>query len=54
MILDFDYDNGWYPTTDGQGFSLVIADETAPFDTWDRSRSWQPSDAEGGSPGTAD
>lgn len=54
MVLDFDYDNGWYPTTDGQGFSLVIADETAPFDTWGRSESWRPSGTEGGTPGTAD
>ena len=28
-ILDFSYDNNWYPITDGLGFSLVIADEFA-------------------------
>ena len=26
-ILDFAYDDAWYPTTDGQGFSLVIRNE---------------------------
>jgi hypothetical protein len=53
-VLDFEYDNAWYPRTDGQGFALVIADETTPFDAWDQPESWQPSAAEGGSPGAAD
>jgi CotH kinase protein/Lamin Tail Domain len=52
MVLDFEYDNAWYPITDGQGFSLVIIDETAPFNTWAQPESWQPSTTEGGSPGT--
>jgi len=54
MVLDFDYDDAWYPITDGLGFSLAIADETAPFDTWNEPASWQPSATEGGSPGTED
>ena len=53
-VLDFDYDNAWYPPTDGAGFSLVIADEAAPFDTWDQPTSWRPGTTEGGSPGTDD
>ena len=28
-ILDFAYDDTWYPTTDGHGFSLVIRNEYA-------------------------
>ncbi len=48
-ILDFSYDDAWYPLTDGDGFSLVrrepldaaIADQNA----------WRPSDFVGGSPG---
>jgi hypothetical protein len=53
-ILDFDYDNNWYPITDGDGFSLVIVDENAPFDTWGRKASWRPSGTERGSPGQVD
>jgi hypothetical protein len=53
-ILDFAYDNSWYPTTDGQGFSLVIRNEYAPFNTWTNPASWRPSVALDGSPGRAD
>jgi len=53
-ILDFSYDNNWYPMTDGNGFSLVIVDENAPFYTWDRKESWRPSGVMNGSPGTND
>jgi hypothetical protein len=53
-ILDFAYDNSWYPTTDGQGFSLVIRNEYAPFNTWTNPASWRPSVALNGSPGRAD
>jgi hypothetical protein len=51
-ILDFEYNDSWYPTTDGAGFSLVVVDETAPFDTWDERTQWQASPTAGGSPGT--
>ena len=50
-ILDFDYDNNWYPITDGDGFSLVIVNESAPWDTWGLQASWRPSGSERGSPG---
>ena len=53
-ILDFSYDNAWYPTTDGAGFSLAIRNENAPFATWTNPASWRPSAALGGSPGRAD
>jgi hypothetical protein len=53
-ILDFRYENNWYPSTDGMGFSLVIVDETAPHTTWDRKESWRPSGSDNGSPGTGD
>jgi hypothetical protein len=53
-ILDFSYDNSWYPTTDGQGFSLVIRNEYAPFNTWTNPASWRPSVALNGSPGSFD
>ena len=53
-ILDFSYDNKWYPFTDGQGFSLVIVDETAQPDAWGQSTQWRPSAYENGSPGAAE
>lgn len=53
-ILEFRYNNSWYPITDGNGFSLVIVDETAAWDTWDLKASWRASGAESGSPGTVD
>jgi len=53
-ILDFDYDSRWYPITDGLGFSLVVVDETAPWDSWGQPTQWRPSAQRGGSPGADD
>jgi hypothetical protein len=53
-ILEFRYENQWYPSTDGMGFSLVIIDDTAPYYTWNAKPSWRPSGIDGGNPGTAD
>jgi Lamin Tail Domain/Immunoglobulin domain/Immunoglobulin I-set domain len=53
-ILEFRYENQWYPSTDGLGFSLVIVNENAPFDTWGLKASWRPSGAYNGSPGQSD
>ena len=53
-ILEFDYNNSWYPITDGRGFSLVINDWNAPFQTWDDKTSWRPSGHEYGTPGADD
>ncbi len=53
-ILDFSYSDGWQPTTDGFGFSLVIPDDTAPASTWAAKASWRASSARGGSPGGLD
>ena len=53
-ILEFSYDNRWYPITDGLGFSLVIADENAPWDTWGQKASWRASSRLSGSPGLSD
>jgi len=51
-ILEFSYDDGWYPATDGEGYSLTIIDPANPvLDTWDEKDSWRPSAATGGSPG---
>ncbi|HVY69340.1 MAG TPA: lamin tail domain-containing protein, partial [Verrucomicrobiae bacterium] len=53
-ILEFDYNNKWYPPTDGGGYSLVIRDENALWSTWDTATSWRMSAASNGSPGADD
>lgn len=53
-ILDFTYLDGWYPTTDGEGFSLVIVNAFAAADSWNLKSSWRPGSALNGSPGVAD
>ena len=54
-ILEFDYDDGWYPITDGSGFPLVILDANNPnLDSWDDKDGWRPGAILGGSPGEDD
>ena len=53
-ILEFAYATNGQPITDGAGFSLVIADETAPWMAWELPASWRASAAFGGSPGHDD
>jgi hypothetical protein len=53
-ILEFAYDNQWYPITDGLGFSLVIRNENASWDTWGDKASWRPSGQLNGTPATPD
>ncbi len=53
-ILEFDFNNAWYPITDGRGFALTIVDATASFETWGLKESWRPSGREYGTPGAAD
>jgi len=54
-IQEFSYDDGWYPITDGIGFSLVVIDCNEPnLDTWDDRTGWRPSAAIDGSPGADD
>jgi len=54
-ILDFEYKDGWYKSTDGRGYSLVLRDPmtTDPNDFSDKA-SWRASVNEGGSPGAAE
>ncbi len=49
-ILDFSYDDAWYPATDGGGRSLVIVDPLAAQQTWGRAIAWKVSDQLDGSP----
>ncbi|NLH17644.1 MAG: lamin tail domain-containing protein, partial [Phycisphaerae bacterium] len=54
-IVEFKYDDDWYPLTDGDGFSLTAADlaGTAHND-WDRRTAWRASTFKGGTPGFDD
>ena len=53
-IQQFDYEDDWYPQTDGGGFSLVVRSETQDAGLWDSKLGWRPSDASGGTPGSDD
>jgi hypothetical protein len=53
-ILDFTYDNAWYPLTDGLGFSLVTTDPRQPVGVFQVREGWRPSRRPGGSPGATD
>ena len=53
-ILDFSYNNSWYPITDGLGFSLVVVDEQADTGLWAHKSNWRPSGVVSGSPGAGD
>ena len=54
QIMDFTYNNSWYPITEGLGFSMVIINENADWTTWDLKESWRASAENIGSPGTDD
>ncbi len=49
-ILDFSYDDDWYPVTDGLGFSLVVVDEQATVESWNSPTQWRASSSLHGSP----
>ncbi len=53
-VQDFNYNNAWYPVTDGLGFSLVIRNENAAWDSWDQKAGWRPSGTPGGNAGAPD
>jgi hypothetical protein len=54
IIHDFNYGDGWYGHTDGEGFSLTIRDPRGADELWDQKIGWRPSTAPGGSPGYED
>jgi hypothetical protein len=51
VILDFAYEDTWYPDTDGAGFSLHIIDSGMPTASWNDPVNWMPSGVIDGSPG---
>ena len=54
-IVEFKYNDNWYPITDGDGFSLTAVDLLGTaHDDWDRRTAWRPSTFKGGTPGYED
>ncbi len=53
-ILDFVYDDEWYPSTDGLGHSLVVQNVLSPPENWNFRENWRPSNQIYGSPGRED
>lgn len=54
VLLDFSYADTWHPSTDGDGYSLVIVDALALPSTWGQATSWRASRQVLGSPGEED
>jgi hypothetical protein len=53
VIQAFTYDDAWYPTTDGSGFSLDVRDPAAAGVDLNQESAWLPSIVVGGTPGAA-
>jgi hypothetical protein len=52
IIQSFRYEDNWYKSTDGQGFSLTVTDpKTSDANSLSDKAAWQPSAEKGGSPG---
>jgi hypothetical protein len=54
MILDFSYNELWFPPADTGGRSLVVRNATPNFATYDLPTHWALSGVAGGTPGGAD
>lgn len=52
-IENFDFNDRWYPSSDGAGRTLVLRDEEIPWNDFDEVDSWGSSIDEGGSAGEA-
>ncbi|MBN1444411.1 MAG: lamin tail domain-containing protein, partial [Planctomycetes bacterium] len=50
-ILQLEYDDGWYPETDGLGYSLEITDPAIPVSQLGDSAAWLPGEILHGTPG---
>ncbi|MCA9213464.1 MAG: lamin tail domain-containing protein, partial [Planctomycetales bacterium] len=51
IIQQFAYSDEWYPSTDGDGTSLVIVDPNGVLELWSTKEGWSHSGIPGGSPG---
>ena len=54
FVHAFEYNDAWYPETDGGGYSLTIADPLQDLALWDAADGWRLSEDVGGSPGIPD
>ncbi|MBN2181939.1 MAG: lamin tail domain-containing protein [Sedimentisphaerales bacterium] len=48
-VLRFNYNDNWYPTTDGEGLSLEIIDPAGHPAMWNEAQYWQPATPNPGS-----
>ena len=53
-MQSFDYEDDWYPQTDGEGLSLTIRAIHTDRELWDMKEGWKAGSAYGGSPGADD
>ncbi|MBJ43393.1 MAG: hypothetical protein CMJ80_08985 [Planctomycetaceae bacterium] len=54
-VQQFTFDDAWYPTTDGGGYSLEIVDDlSTDVTSWSGAAGWRPSGAFGGTPGASE
>ena len=53
-LTEVRFEDGWFPITDGEGFSLVRRDEQSPLSELHSPDDWRPSHYIGGSPGAPD
>ena len=52
-VHSFEYDDDWYPSTDGAGDSLEVTDAAGQeLSAWQTSAGWRPSQVIGGTPGS--
>ena len=54
VLQSFTYSDGWYPQTDGEGFSLTLRNPAQALTLWDSKDGWRSSRLSGGSAGTFD
>lgn len=52
VVQQFTYQDTWFPSTDGDGYSLEITDALADLDQWNRQSGWRASSVRGGTPGS--
>ncbi|MHC5183835.1 MAG: lamin tail domain-containing protein, partial [Planctomycetota bacterium] len=52
IIQEFEYEDNWFPITDGLGYSLnIINPADTVLDNWNKRLSWEASNVLGGTPG---
>lgn len=51
IVQQFAYSDEWYPSTDGEGTTLVIANPNGALNLWSQQAGWSHSGIDGGTPG---